>query len=220
MNIAIDGPAGAGKSTIAKEVARKLGSIYVDTGAMYRAMALYMIRRGIASDDHDNLIREAEHADIRIVYHEGGQHILLDGEDVTGFIRDKSVTDMASRISQIGEIREILVNKQRKLAEETSVVMDGRDIGTVVLPDAEVKIFLTADPGVRALRRAKEISGAEEPSAELIASIEKDIRERDERDMTREVSPLKMAEDANLIDSSYMSPEEVADAVLRIAGEK
>ena len=215
-NIAIDGPAGAGKSTIAKIVAKKKGYIYVDTGAMYRTMALYMIREGIAADETEKIEAACERADISIKYENGEQVVTLNGENVNGFIRTEEVSNMASAVSVNGKVREKLVELQQKLASETDVVMDGRDIGTVVLPDAPCKIYLTASDDVRAKRRYDElISKGEE--ADLNA-IKKDIIERDHRDMTRAISPLRRAEDAVFLDCSSMSIEEVADKVIEIAG--
>ncbi|MDO4614010.1 MAG: (d)CMP kinase [Lachnospiraceae bacterium] len=224
MNIAIDGPAGAGKSTIAKLVAAKLKSVYVDTGAMYRAMALFLLKKGIAPEDADSITSVCDEADITIVYQDGVQHVILNGEDVTGGLRTEKVGNMASKSSGNKAVREKLVKLQQKLASETSVVMDGRDIGTVVLPDAEVKIFLTASAKVRAERRHQELlqrASAEEKSlVPSVETIERDIEERDYRDSHRAESPLKQADDAVLVDSSYMSIEEVASEILKIAGEK
>lgn len=212
MNIAIDGPAGAGKSTIAKLVAKELGNIYVDTGAMYRAMALYMIKNGISADDVASIEEACEHADISIIYKDGAQHVILNGEDVTGELRTEAVGNMASSTSVNGKVRAKLVSLQQKLAETTGVVMDGRDIGTVVLPNAEVKVYLTASVETRARRRYKElVEKGQEADFEAIAA---DIRDRDYRDMNRENSPLRQADDAVLVDSSDMTIEEVVSAIL------
>lgn len=212
MNIAIDGPAGAGKSTIAKRIAKELGYIYVDTGAMYRAMALYFISIGVSSDDSEAISSKCKDADISIEYRNGEQVVLLNGEDVTGMLRTEEVGNMASATSVNGDVRKKLVELQQKLAATTDVVMDGRDIGTVVLPNAEVKVYLTASSAVRAKRRYDElVAKGETPD---IDKIEADIIERDNRDMNREISPLKQAEDATLIDSSYMSIDEVVNAVI------
>ncbi len=214
MNIAIDGPAGAGKSTIAKKIAKKLGYIYVDTGAMYRAMALYFIRIGVSADDSVSISNKCNDADITIEYRNGEQVVLLNGEDVTGMLRTEEVGNMASATSVNGDVRKKLVELQQKLAATTDVVMDGRDIGTVVLPNAEVKVYLTASSAVRAKRRYDElVAKGETPD---IDKIEADIIERDNRDMNREISPLKQAEDATLIDSSYMSIDEVVNAVINL----
>ncbi|MCR5508644.1 MAG: (d)CMP kinase [Lachnospiraceae bacterium] len=217
MQVAIDGPAGAGKSTIAKRIASERGYIYVDTGAMYRAMALYLIRRGIEADDTAGIEAACEDADISIRYINGEQNVILNGENVSGLIRTQEVSNMASASSVNGKVREKLVDLQRKLASETDVVMDGRDIGTVVLPDAGVKIYLTASVNVRAKRRYDELTARGE-SADL-AVIEAEIKERDERDMTRKISPLKKADDAVTVDTSDMNIEEVVKVIDEIINE-
>lgn len=214
MNIAIDGPAGAGKSTIAKKVAKKMGYIYVDTGAMYRAMALFMIKQGIDPSDATSIEEACKIADISIEYRDGEQVVLLNGENVNAYLRTEEVGNMASVTSVNAKVREKLVELQQKLAKTKDVVMDGRDIGTVVLPNAEVKVYLTASSLVRAQRRALELVAKGE-SADL-SKIEADIIERDNRDMTRAISPLKQAEDATLIDSSYMTIDEVVEAILNL----
>ena len=214
MNIAIDGPAGAGKSTIAKKVAKKMGYIYVDTGAMYRAMALFMIKQGIDPSDAPSIEEACKIADISIEYRDGEQVVLLNGENVNAYLRTEEVGNMASVTSVNAKVREKLVELQQKLAKTKDVVMDGRDIGTVVLPNAEVKVYLTASSLVRAQRRALELEARGE-SADL-SKIEADIIERDNRDMTRAISPLKQAEDATLIDSSYMTIDEVVEAILNL----
>ena len=214
MNIAIDGPAGAGKSTIAKKVAEKMGYIYVDTGAMYRAMALFMIKQGIDPGDATSIEEACKIADISIEYRDGEQVVLLNGENVNAYLRTEEVGNMASVTSVNAKVREKLVELQQKLAKTKDVVMDGRDIGTVVLPNAEVKVYLTASSLVRAQRRALELEAKGE-SADL-SKIEADIIERDNRDMTRAISPLKQAEDATLIDSSYMTIDEVVEAILNL----
>lgn len=214
MNIAIDGPAGAGKSTIAKKVAKTLGYIYVDTGAMYRAMALYMIKLGIDPENANAIEEACKSADIGIEYRDGEQVVLLNGENVNAYLRTEEVGNMASVTSVNGKVREKLVELQQKLAKTKDVVMDGRDIGTVVLPNAEVKVYLTASSLVRAKRRALELEAKGE--AVDLAKIEADIIGRDNRDMTREISPLKQAVDATLIDSSYMNIDEVVEAILNL----
>ena len=214
MNIAIDGPAGAGKSTIAKKVAKKMGYIYVDTGAMYRAMALFMIKQGIDPGDATSIEEACKIADISIEYRDGEQVVLLNGENVNAYLRTEEVGNMASVTSVNAKVREKLVELQQKLAKTKDVVMDGRDIGTVVLPNAEVKVYLTASSLVRAQRRALELEAKGE-NADL-SKIEADIIERDNRDMTRAISPLKQAEDATLIDSSYMTIDEVVEAILNL----
>lgn len=212
INIAIDGPAGAGKSTIAKLVAKKLNYIYVDTGAMYRAMGLYFVRCGIPSDDETAIGRACQDADISIVYRDGNQQVLLNGENVTAFLRTEEAGMMASATSGYADVRKKLVELQQKLAASENVVMDGRDIGTVVLPKADLKIYLTASTQTRAKRRFLELTEKGIPCN--IKEIEADIEERDFRDMTREISPLKKADDAVYLDSSDMSIEEVVDAIM------
>ena len=218
INISIDGPAGAGKSTIAKRVSKELGYIYVDTGAMYRAMALYLLREGTPEDDMEAVSRTCLGADISLRYENGEQAVLLNGENVNGLIRTPEVSQMASKCSVNGDVRARLVELQQKLGREQNVVMDGRDIGTVVLPDAQVKIYLTADPRVRAERRYKEmLAKGEEADLDM---IEKEIIERDHRDMTREISPLKKADDAVEVDTSHMNIEQVTETILGIIAER
>lgn len=214
INVAIDGPAGAGKSTIAKRVAKEKGYIYVDTGAMYRAMALYFIRQGIGAEEEEKINEACKSADISIAYEDGAQVVLLNGENVNGLIRTEQVGNMASATSVFCEVRKKLVELQQKLAAKENVVMDGRDIGTVVLPKAEVKVYLTAGSAERARRRFLELEAKGE-SADIV-QIEKDIIERDHRDMTREISPLRQADDAVLVDSSDMTIEEVIDRIMSL----
>ncbi len=218
FNIAIDGPAGAGKSTIAKQVSAKLGYIYVDTGAMYRAMALYLIREGVSPEDQERVGKRSQDADISIKYENGEQVVLLNGENVNGLIRTEEVGNMASATSVNADLRRKLVELQQKLAARENVVMDGRDIGTVVLPGAQLKVYLTASVEVRADRRYKELT--EKGVSCDLEQIKADIRDRDHRDMTREVSPLKQAEDAVLVDSSDMTIQEVIDRILELAKER
>lgn len=218
INIAIDGPAGAGKSTIAKRVAKELSYIYVDTGAMYRAMALYLHRNGIDAGDTDKIAAACTGADISIEYRDGEQVVLLGGENVNPYLRTQEVSAMASRSSAVPQVRTRLVELQQELAAAQNVVMDGRDIGTVVLPDAQVKIYLTASVEVRARRRFLELQEKGEPA--VLEEIAAEIAERDHRDMTREVSPLRQAEDAVLVDTSDMGIDEVADRILEIVREK
>ena len=213
FNIAIDGPAGAGKSTIARALAKRLSYIYVDTGAMYRAMALYLLREGISAEDSGR-IEACERVDISIIYEDNVQKVLLNGEDVSSLIRSEEVGNMASKSAQNGRVREKLVELQRQLAAKTDVVMDGRDIGTCVLPGADVKIYLTASVHTRAVRRYKEY--LEKGMEADLAQIEEDIEKRDHQDMNREISPLKKAEDAVLLDSSDMTIEEVLDAMTAV----
>lgn len=216
FNIAIDGPAGAGKSTIARAVAAKLGYIYVDTGAMYRAMALHFIRRNIGAGDQAAIERAVQDADVSIRYEDGVQKVLLNGEDVSGLIRTEAVGNMASASSGYGAVREKLVALQKELASRENVVMDGRDIGTCVLPHADVKIYLTASSQVRAERRYKEL--LEKGQRADLREIEADIIKRDYQDMHRENSPLKQAEDAVLVDSSDMTLDQVVARFLEIIG--
>lgn len=213
-NIAIDGPAGAGKSTIAKRVAAKKGYIYVDTGAMYRAMALYLVRQGVTRDDTDRISEVCQGADISIRYENGEQVVLLNGENVNGLIRTPQVSDMASVSSQNGDVREKLVRLQQELAAKENVVMDGRDIASKVLPDADVKVYLTASSSCRAKRRYDEMVAKGEQCD--LDEIERDIIERDHRDMTRENSPLVQVPEAVLIDSSDMTIDEVTEAILNL----
>ena len=218
INIAIDGPAGAGKSTIAKKVAAEKNYIYVDTGAMYRAMALYLFRLGVDPDDAAAISRNCVGADITIEYRDGVQVVLLDGENVNDFLRTPEVSDMASRTSVNGDVRNKLMELQQELARRQNVVMDGRDIGTVVLPNAQVKIFLTASVAVRAKRSFLELM--EKTGTANLEEIEAQIRERDHRDMTRPIAPLKQADDAVLVDTSDMTIDEVVDKILSIIDEK
>ncbi|HJA12186.1 MAG TPA: (d)CMP kinase [Candidatus Mediterraneibacter merdipullorum] len=206
-NVAVDGPAGAGKSTIAKLVAKEKGYIYVDTGAMYRALAIHFLKKGVAPEDTGAVIDACRDADVSIRYEGGVQNVYLNGENVTGMLRAEEVGNMASRTSAIPEVRAKLLELQRALARENDVIMDGRDIGTNILPDADVKIYLTASVQTRAKRRYDELK--EKGGTCDLAQIEQDIRERDERDMNRETAPLKKAEDAVLVDSSDMTIEEV-----------
>ena len=213
-NVAIDGPAGAGKSTIAKRIARRLGYIYVDTGAMYRAMAYYLIQNQVDATDKGAIAMACQHADISICYQDGEQVVLLNGENVNAYLRTEAVGNMASVSSVVPEVRKKLVELQQKLARETDVVMDGRDIGTVVLPDADVKVYLTASVETRAKRRFLELQEKGE-SADL-AKIAADIEDRDYRDMHRDISPLRQAEDATLVDSSDMTIDQVVERILEL----
>ena len=212
FQIAIDGPAGAGKSTIAKRVAKEKEMIYVDTGAMYRAMAYYLLKRGVNSGDAEAVERECEGARISISYENGEQVVWLNGENVNGVIRTEEVGQMTSDVSKYPKIRERLTLLQKELASTNDVVMDGRDIGTCVLPDADVKVYLTASVEVRAKRRYLELS--EKGVNCDLEQIAKDIEIRDRQDMTREISPLKQAEDAVLVDSSDLTIDEAVEAIL------
>jgi len=213
--IAIDGPAGAGKSTIAKRVAEKLGLIYVDTGAMFRGIALYMTEKCVKSTDVDKIKEELNNIRLDIVYENGEQQIILNDENVSKLIRNPEVSKAASSFAQV---RERLLMLQRELASKRPVVMDGRDIGTKVLPSAAVKIFLTADVRVRAERRYKELT--EKGEKVNLEDIMSDIKSRDEQDMNRKVSPLVQADDAVLVDTSSLSVDEVVDAIIKIACDK
>lgn len=214
LNIAIDGPAGAGKSTIAKLIAKKMNLVYVDTGAMYRAMALYMVRQGVDLKDTEQIIKLCQSVDISLKYEDGVQVVLLNGENVNAFLRNEEVGNAASAVSTIGAVRQKLVALQQKIAGDTDLVMDGRDIGTCVLPAAKPKVYLTASSQVRAQRRFDELAAkGETPDFEKIKA---DIEERDFRDMNREISPLKQAEDAVLVDSSYMTIDEVVEKIISL----
>ena len=213
-SIAIDGPAGAGKSTIAKRLAKKLGFIYVDTGAMYRAMAYYFLQKKTDPSDETAIAAMCPDVDVTIAYEGNEQQVLLNGENVNGFIRTEEVGNMASSVSVYPVVRTKLVELQRQLAAKSDVIMDGRDIGTCVLPDAQVKIYLTASSATRAKRRFDELAAKGETCD--LEQIEKDIIDRDYRDMHRETSPLKQAEDAVLVDSSEMNIDEVVDAIYQI----
>ncbi|SET48675.1 cytidylate kinase [Lacrimispora sphenoides] len=217
-NIAIDGPAGAGKSTIARSVAEKLHFVYVDTGAMYRAMALHFLRNGIPSDDEERISKSAGEVNVTISYENGMQQVILNGENVSGLIRTEEVSAMASAVSVYMPVRNKLVELQQNLALEENVIMDGRDIGTCVLPEADLKIYLTASSLVRARRRYEELKAKGEECS--LDDIEKDIIERDYRDMNRENSPLKQAEDAVLLDSSDMTIPQVVDRILALFQER
>ncbi len=217
-NIAIDGPAGAGKSTIARSVAEKLHFVYVDTGAMYRAMALHFLRNGIPTDDEERISKSAGEVNVTISYENGMQQVILNGENVSGLIRTEEVSAMASAVSVYMPVRNKLVELQQNLALEENVIMDGRDIGTCVLPEADLKIYLTASSLVRARRRYEELKAKGEECS--LDDIEKDIIERDYRDMNRENSPLKQAEDAVLLDSSAMTIPQVVDRILALFQER
>ena len=211
-SVAIDGPAGAGKSTIAKRVAKEKDFIYIDTGAMFRAMAIHFLRCGIAADDHEKISEAVKDVNVTISYVNGEQNVFLNGENVTDQLRTEEVGNMASASSVNGDVRKKLLELQRKLAASANVVMDGRDIGTVVLPDADVKVYLTASVEVRAQRRYKEL--IEKGQEADLEKIKKDIEERDYRDMNRDIAPLRQAEDAVLVDSSSMTIDENVQAIL------
>lgn len=210
-NVAIDGPAGAGKSTIAKLVAEKKGYIYVDTGAMYRGLAIHFLDKGIQAEETEKVIEACKDADVKIQYENGTQQVYLNGTNITGRLRDEAVGKMTSKCSVIPKVREKLLDLQRDLARIQDVIMDGRDIGTCVLPGADVKVYLTASVETRAKRRYDELMAKGERCD--LDEIARDIKERDFRDMNRETAPLKKAEDAVLIDSSDMTIEEVVEAI-------
>ena len=217
FNIAIDGPAGAGKSTIAKQLAKDLGVVYVDTGAMYRAMAYYFITNGIGEKDIVKIIDACKHVDVTITYENGAQNVWLNGENVSGKIRTEEVGNMASATSVYPVVRNKLVELQQQLAKTTDVIMDGRDIGTVVLPHADVKIYMTASSAIRAKRRFDELT-AKGMECNL-EEIEKDIIDRDYRDMNRETSPLKKADDAVELDTSNLDIDGVVAAIKEIVAK-
>lgn len=210
-NIAIDGPAGAGKSTIAKKVAKEMGFVYVDTGAMYRALAVYFLQLGLSGDDKEEIAKACRNAEVTLQYEDGIQQVYLNGENVTGKLREEAVGNMASVSSAIPEVREQLLELQREMARAHDVVMDGRDIGTNILPHADVKVYLTASVSERAKRRYLELT--EKGVSCDMDEIARDIKERDTRDMNRETAPLMQAEDAVLIDSSDMTIDEVVAAI-------
>mgnify|MGYP002767825368 FL=1 len=210
-SVAIDGPAGAGKSTIAKLISREMGYIYVDTGAMYRAMAVYFSKNKVNPEDESAINEAVKNVDIKIEYQNGEQQVILNGENVTGLLRTEETGNMASKTSKYKEVRSKLVELQRELAKTTDVVMDGRDIGTTVLPDAFVKIYLTASSDARAKRRYDELVAKGEQCD--LSAIKEDIEKRDYQDMHREISPLKQADDAVLLDTSDMNIEQVVAAM-------
>ena len=212
FNIAIDGPAGAGKSTIAKLVAKEKGYIYVDTGAMYRGLAIHFLDKGIQPQETEKVIEACKDAEVTIAYEDAVQHVYLNGKDISSRLRNEEVGNMASVTSAIPEVRKKLLELQQNLAKTQNVIMDGRDIGTCVLPHADVKVYLTASVETRAKRRYQELQEkGEDCNLEEIAH---DIEERDRRDMTREIAPLKQAEDAVLVDSSDMTIAEVVKTIV------
>jgi cytidylate kinase len=218
-NIAIDGPAGAGKSTIARLVAGALGFVYIDTGAMYRAVTWKVIQEGLHPEQKDEVIAVAKRMNIELIPGLDGQQVLVDGMDVTKRIRTTAITDYVSQIASIGEIRKLLVAEQKLLSAAKGVVMDGRDIGTHVMPEAEIKIFLTASVTERAERRFKEMQNSGDFSTTL-AELEKDIARRDQMDQNREISPLVRADDAVLLDSTSLTIPQVVDAILGLCQDK
>ena len=218
-SIAIDGPAGAGKSTMAKRLAQALGYVYVDTGAIYRTVGYHMNLMGIGPKDVDGITRLIDDVNLDITYDaEGVQHMILNGDDVTDEIRSPEMSMIASTISAHKVVRDFLLDTQRDLTKKYDVVMDGRDIGTVVLPDADLKFYLTAAPEVRAMRRVKQHRAAGQEVDE--AKILKEIIQRDEQDMNRPIAPLRQAEDAIRIDNSYLNTEEATVRMMEIAGKR
>lgn len=218
FNIAIDGPAGAGKSTIARRVAKELGFLYVDTGAMYRTIALYLLRNGIDCGQEEALERALREIEVGLGYEDGEQQVFLNGENVSGQIRTEAVSQMASVSSARPMVRAKLLQLQRSMAQEHDVLMDGRDIGTLILPDAQLKIFLTASPQARARRRFLELQAKGVQAC--LEEIEREMEERDYRDTHRETAPLRQAEDAVLVDTSDMTVEEVVAKILELAEER
>ncbi|MBR4304948.1 MAG: (d)CMP kinase [Clostridia bacterium] len=216
--IAIDGPSGAGKSSIAKALAKSLNIIYVDTGAIYRTVGLYVYRNGVESRDKEKIISMLPDISVKLAYIDGAQHIFLNGEDVSGLIRTETISRYASDVSAIPEVRAFLLSLQRDMAKETSVIMDGRDIGTVVLPDAEVKIFMTASAEVRARRRYKEL--IEKGESVVYEDVLAAIITRDTNDSTRATAPLKAADDAVILDNSEINAEETLNRVIDIIRSK
>lgn len=218
FNIAIDGPAGAGKSTIARRTAQELSFIYVDTGALYRALAVFLVDEGVSPEDTEKVKEAVKSVKVSIAYENGEQQVLVNGKNVTDRLRAESVGNMASTISAIPAVRAALLDLQRDLAKAHDVLMDGRDIGTNVLPDAELKIYLTASVETRAERRYRDLQekGVEKPLSE----IKKEIEERDRRDMTRAIAPLKQAEDAVYLDTSHMNIDEVVEAIRKLYRER
>lgn len=217
IRIAIDGPAAAGKSTVAKNVARKLSFVYIDTGAMYRALTLKVLRNNIPLTDEDAIHQLLQATNIELKYNSHEQLVYLDGEDVTEQIRTNEVSNAVSHVAKYPSVRKVMVEKQRQLAQQKNVIMDGRDIGTNVLPDAELKIFLLASVKERARRRHKDNSARGIPSD--LQQLEKEIAERDERDMKREFAPLTQAEDAIVIDTTSLTIEEVTHKILSLVSD-
>ena len=214
LNIAIDGPVGAGKSTIADEVASRLGILHLDTGAMYRAVGLAVLQHGIDLQDEEAVTALCKQSQVDVRYENGSQVTLLDGQDVTGLIRSQEVGTAASAVSRYAGVRRLLVQRQQELAQTQPMLLDGRDIGTVVLPNAPVKIYLTATPEARAMRRLKQLQEKGETAdfAEVLA----EVNARDEQDMNRAVDPLRQADDAIVVDSSDLTFEETVQAILRL----
>ncbi len=216
--VAIDGPAGAGKSTIARAAAAQLGFVYVDTGALYRTIGLAVCRRGIAGTDTQGIVDTLPAIQVALTYQDGAQHVLLDGEDVSDAIRTPQISAYASQVSAVPAVRAYLLDLQRDMARRQSVIMDGRDIGTVILPDAKVKIFLTASPEKRAARRYAELR--EKGEDVTVEGILADMERRDALDASRAVAPLRQAEDAVRVDTSDLTLEQSIQAVLTVIRDK
>lgn len=218
ITIAIDGPVGAGKSCIAALVAKRLGILYLDTGAMYRAVGLYMLRNGVDPHDAINVAKRAPLAHVDVRYEDGEQRVLLGGEDVSEAIRNNEVSMAASAVSAVAVVRHLMVSRQQEIARARSLVMDGRDIGTCVLPEATLKVYLTADAEERARRRCQQLAqkGVDVPLEQVLS----ELKARDHADMTRVVSPLRQADDAVLIDSTSLTIEQVVDRILALLDEK
>ena len=218
FNIAIDGPAGAGKSTIARRTAQELSFIYVDTGALYRALAVFLVDEGISPEDTEKVGEAVKNVKVSIAYENGEQQVLVNGKNVTSRLRAEAVGNMASKVSAIPAVRAALLDLQRDLAKAHDVLMDGRDIGTNVLPEAELKIYLTASVETRAERRYKEL---QEKGVEAdFSKIKEEIEARDHQDMTRDIAPLKQAEDAIYLDTSHMNIDEVVEAIKKLYRER
>lgn len=219
INIAIDGPGGAGKSTVARAVAKQLGFIYVDTGAIYRAIGLKFVRTG-KSFTNENIISVLPGTELSLTHIDGEQHIIIDGEDVSSFIRTQEISSAASKVSAVPEVRAFLLDLQRNIARKNNVIIDGRDVGTVILPNAEVKIFLTANVEVRARRRHRELMAKGLETPDTFERVLKEVAERDKADSERATAPLKPAEDAVLVDTSDMDFEQSVQTVINIIRRK
>ena len=219
VNIAIDGPGGAGKSTVARAVAKQLGFIYVDTGAIYRAIGLKFVRTG-KSFTNENIISVLPGTELSLTHTDGEQHIIIDGEDVSSLIRTQEISSAASKVSAVPEVRAFLLDLQRDIARKNNVIMDGRDVGTVILPNAEVKIFLTANVEVRARRRHRELMAKGLETPDTFERVLKEVAERDKADSERATAPLKPAEDAVLVDTSDMDFEQSVQTVINIIRRK
>lgn len=218
MNVAIDGPAGAGKSTIARAAAKKLGFIYVDTGALYRAVGVYSLRNGLDTENPKTVEGTLPHIQVELQFQDGVQHVLLNGEDVSEEIRTPQASMAASAVSAVPAVRQFLFDLQREIAAKNDCIMDGRDIGTVVLPQAEVKIFLTASPETRAMRRFKELQ--EKGASDTYEAVLADLKQRDYNDSHRAVAPLKPAEDSVLVDTSALTLPQSVEKVIEVIKEK